>query len=446
MPRSTKINFTHGRLNDFSCPADKKVAFYWDAGVHGLGVRATAGSRSYIFQGNLPGTVKFRMTIGSVDGLALDEARKIAQSHAAKVAKGIDPRQEKIEKAVAAEAERARMSRQATTLAEAWPTYLEAKKRQWSPRYLLDHQRLIEPGGRTAKRSGKGEKTKPGALAALRDIRLNDITGEVVRAWLEKEAATRPTQARLALCILKAFLNWCSDHPFYKEMVDSEVCSGRIKREVLPPKKARNDCLQREQLRVWFGAVRQMQNRVASAYLQGLLLTGARRGELASLEWENIDFQWRALTIHDKVEGERTIPLTPYLAELLNMLPRSFKRKDGISQSRYVFGSPTSASGYLQDPRRLHNRACKSVGIDGLTLHGLRRSFGTLSEWVEAPVGVVAQIMGHKPSAIAEKHYRRRPLDLLRLWHVKIEKWILDEAGIPQPAQDAEVGELRAIK
>ena len=47
--------------------------------------------------------------------------------------------------------------------------------------------------------------------------------------------------------------------------------------------------------------------------------------------------------------------------------------------------------------------------------------------------GVVAQVMGHKPSAIAEKHYRRRPIDLLRQWHTKIEKFILDEAGIQQP-------------
>jgi hypothetical protein len=54
----------------------------------------------------------------------------------------------------------------------------------------------------------------------------------------------------------------------------------------------------------------------------------------------------------------------------------------------------------------------------------------TLSEWCEVPTGVVAQIMGHKPSAIAEKHYRRRPLDLLRSWHVKIEAWILEQAGI----------------
>jgi integrase len=65
-----------------------------------------------------------------------------------------------------------------------------------------------------------------------------------------------------------------------------------------------------------------------------------------------------------------------------------------------------------------------------LTLHGLRRSFGTLTEWVECPAGVVAQIMGHKPSATAEKHYKVRPIDLLRMWHNRIEVWTLEQAGI----------------
>jgi intergrase/recombinase len=49
---------------------------------------------------------------------------------------------------------------------------------------------------------------------------------------------------------------------------------------------------------------------------------------------------------------------------------------------------------------------------------------------VEAPAGVVAQIMGHRPSAIAEKHYRCRSIDLLRLWHAKIESWMVGQAKI----------------
>lgn len=38
--------------------------------------------------------------------------------------------------------------------------------------------------------------------------------------------------------------------------------------------------------------------------------------------------------------------------------------------------------------------------------------------------------MGHKPSVTAEKHYRDRPIDLLRIWHVKLEIGILEQAQI----------------
>jgi len=67
-----------------------------------------------------------------------------------------------------------------------------------------------------------------------------------------------------------------------------------------------------------------------------------------------------------------------------------------------------------------------------------------LAEWCEVPVGVVAQIMGHKPSATAEKHYRERPLDLLRMWHTRIETWILEQAGIEQ-LKEEQTG-LRLVK
>jgi hypothetical protein len=48
---------------------------------------------------------------------------------------------------------------------------------------------------------------------------------------------------------------------------------------------------------------------------------------------------------------------------------------------------------------------------------------------------VVAQIQGHKPSATAEKHYKRRPLDLLRVHHERIEAWVLEQAGVPFDAK-----------
>ena len=57
---------------------------------------------------------------------------------------------------------------------------------------------------------------------------------------------------------------------------------------------------------------------------------------------------------------------------------------------------------------------------------------------------MVAQIQGHKPSATVEKHYRVRPLDLLRLRHGRLEAWILEQAGVTFDAS-SEPGKLRAV-
>ena len=157
---------------------------------------------------------------------------------------------------------------------------------------------------------------------------------------------------------------------------------------------------------------------------------------MLGLRWDDINTKWRGLTIRDKVEGTRVIPLTPYVWHLLAALPR---RND------FVFSSTTAAGGCIVIPRNPHHDACAVAGIDGLTVHGLRRSFKSLTEWLEIPAGVVAQIMGHKPSATAEKHYTVRPLDLLRVHHERIEAWILEQAGIVFDAKAAP-GALRVVQ
>jgi integrase len=176
-------------------------------------------------------------------------------------------------------------------------------------------------------------------------------------------------------------------------------------------------------------------NPVPAAFLQVALLTGARREELAGMRWQAVDFRWQSLTLADKVEGERIIPLTPYVSRLLAALPR---------RNEWVFSSPTAANGRIQDPREAHERALATAGLPHLTIHGLRRSFGTLCEWVEMPADVVAQIQGHKPSATAEKHYRH-PLDLLRKWHSQAEAWMLEQAGMKQPSASKESVSLHVV-
>ena len=351
---------------------------------------------------------------------------------------GIDPRQEKAERIAASEAKREEARRVEAPALDAWNAYLEARRPKWGERTYADHLSVTKAGGEVrtrGRRPGESDRTLPGALLPLLAEPLGRIDAERVRAWLADEAAKRPTHAALAFRLLRAFLNWCADRPAYSSQVQAGACSSKLVRDELPAKSAKDDCLQREQLLLWFGHVRQIGNPVISAYLQTALLTGARREEVAGLQWTDVDFQWKSLTIRDKVEGLRTIPLTPYVAALLAALPR---------RNEWVFSSLTAADGRLQEPRIAHKRALVAAGLPDLSLHGLRRSFGTLCEWIETPAGISAQIMGHKPSATAEKHYRHRPLDLLRSWHVKIERWILEQAGIEQPGDELSVG-LRVV-
>ena len=81
------------------------------------------------------------------------------------------------------------------------------------------------------------------------------------------------------------------------------------------------------------------------------------------------------------------------------------------------------------EPSIAHRQACTAAGLT-LTLHGLRRSFASLCEWLDIPGGISAQIQGHAPQGVREQNYIRRPLDLLRVHHNKIEAWILQQANI----------------
>jgi len=429
-----RINLTSGRIRDFA--TDKAQAFLWDSEVPGLAVRATApgkrdskGKKAFIFQGTLGSGKDIRLTIGDIRTWGIDSARAEARRLQSMIDQGIDPRQDKKDKIEFAKARRETERITETPALDVWNKYIESRKAKWSEAHLSDHKNVSKQGGekRTrGRRNGESDLTLPGALLPLLQLPLVQIDADKVRIWLQDEATKRPTHARLAFGLLRAFLNWCADRPEYRNLVHADACATRIARDELPKKAAKDDCLQREQLPLWFQHVRNLPNPVHAAYLQALLLVGARREELTGLRWDDVDFRWKSMTIRDKIEGERTIPLTPYVASLLAPLPR---------RNEWVFSSPTAASGRLQEPRIGHNKALTAAGLPALSLHGLRRSFGTLAEWVECPAGVSAQIMGHKPSATAEKHYRRRPLNLLRMWHTKIEAWILEQAEIEQPAE-----------
>lgn len=419
-----KIGFTSGRISTLVCKAGQDQTMYRDAKTPCLGLRITkSGVKSFIFETWFNGK-SLRSTIGDASTWSIAQAQTEARRLKVLTDQGVDPRETKEQEKVL---HRARNAKSVAGLV-VWQEYINERKANWGERHLNDHYDMVRDGGEPIKR-GLRKTQKPvkqaGILQPLLSLPLSEINREQILIWLKSEVGIRAGRVRIALSALKAFITWMNDRPMYAGLVDPNACD-RLTRE-LPAKKAKDDCLQREQLKTWFDGVKKINNPIIRGYLQILLLTGARRNELATMKWAEVDMQWHTATIRDKVEGTRKIPITPYVEQILAGLPR---------KGEYVFFS-AGKSGYLTEPRKAHQAVIEEQGLPQLSIHGLRRSFGTLAEWVECPTGISAQIMGHKPSAIAEKHYRARPIDLLRMWHTKIEKFILDEAGIEQPKAGA---------
>ena len=434
------VDLTAGVIDRLTCPPGKQQAFLRDSKAPGLRVRVTAGgTKSYVFEAKLRRQT-IRRTLGDVRAWTIELARAEANRLRVTLDAGQDPRELERQREAEARAAKAAQVAQAVTVGQAWADYIEARRSHWGARHHADHVRLIRPGGEKATRGTRGRGvTIAGPLHALAALRLGELDANTMQAWAKHEAKTRPTSARLALRCFKAFMTWCGEQKAYAGLLNTDAASGRAVREPLGRAKPKSDALLREQLAVWFAAVRALPP-VPAAYLQILLLTGARPGELLDLRWDDLNLQWRGITLRDKAEskggedGTRQIPLTPYVHFLLTGLPR---------RNEWVFSSATKPTP-IATPRSPHVDACREAGVEYLTLHGLRRSFGSLAEWLELPAGVVAQIQGHKPSATAEKHYRVRPLDLLRVHHERIEAWILEQAGV-QFSSASEPGKLRVV-
>lgn len=400
-----KIKFTSLKVIKFEPPSNgKNQTFYWDTETQGLSVRVTANEkRAYIYQGRVKDKT-IRITIGDVNTWSLDDARKEARRLQQLCDTGIDPRRQKAEEQQKNDEYHHNQQLNNITLEQVFDEYVEENKKNWSERHLEDHY--------TIKRT---------LLKPLLDMPLIDINQDTIIKWQNGEQH-RPGRASLAFRLLRACINWCVEHDTYKNLTSKEIHSQKRVRKSVPTLKPRKQTLEKNQLADWFRAVDSLDNIINKTFIKVTLLTGARSESLRSLEWSHVDLQWGTLKIWDKIEQEyRTIPLTNHVRLLLTTLPKN-------ENNDFVFWSDKSKSGYIEDVRKIYYQALDDYNLPHFSIHDLRRSFSNLSEWLDIPAGIVAQIMGHKPSATAEKHYKNRPVELLKVHHQRFEDWIIEQA------------------
>lgn len=153
--------------------------------------------------------------------------------------------------------------------------------------------------------------------------------------------------------------------------------------------------------------------------VQAALLTGARKGELVSLQWRHVDFDQRLLVIPDSKSGlPRSVPLHPALLQDLKA------RRGHLDALVFTLddGRPVDPHTCSQGFRRL----VRKLGLP-LRFHDLRHVAATRMLSQGAGVIQIASLLGHRTLAMTRRYS-----------HVTIPDLRKAIEGLPEPAVEAD--------
>ena len=239
---------------------------------------------------------------------------------------------------------------------------------------------------------------KRSAIEAERMLRLHvlpfwtgrlaaDVTKRDVIQVLDRLIkAGKPIAANRTLAAMKTMFRRLVDQDFLKASPCQTVKQTK--------EKSRDRFLSDKELAaVWKAA-----GRVSYPFgraVQVLILTGARRGEVALMKWSELDFEagsWTLPAQRTKNARAHAIALTPSLVHLLQGLPR-------INNSEYVFthDGRKPAGGYSRSKARLDSLC----GVKGWTLHDLRRTMASGMARLGIQLPVIERCLNHMSGSFA---------------------------------------------
>jgi integrase len=353
------------------------IADTGDGSIKGFTARCLpSGNVAYGFRFRDPATRKEHwIALGRHGNITPDEARDLAKQQAGKLAFGNDLVGER-------EAVKVKASG-ADTVNFVLDAFVERHVRR-NLRAAAEVERVFTKNVRPAI----GEKP-------IRELRRRDVV-ELLDAIEDRGS---PVMADRTLAHLRKALRWWAtrDDTFVPPIVPG---MARTK----PAERSRKRVLDDVELRdVWQSLNLADAPACYPAYVRALLLTAQRRTEVAKMRWEEIDGSvWTipgAGHKTGKVEGEKVVPLTDTVAQLLGK-----SRKAG-----FVFSSTDGElpfSGFSKAKRALDKAVTelrkrdKRKPMPHWTLHDLRRTARSLMSRAGVAADIAERVLGHKIAGV----------------------------------------------
>jgi integrase len=137
-------------------------------------------------------------------------------------------------------------------------------------------------------------------------------------------------------------------------------------------------------------------NPYVPAAIRLLLLTGCRKGEIAGLLWEHVDFERECLRLPDSKTGAKVVYLNAPARNLLNKLPRI------AGNPRVIPGMRAGSAGPAID--KVWARVRKVAGLSDVRLHDLRHSFASVGAAGGLSLPIIGALLGHKHAATTSRY------------------------------------------
>ena len=190
----------------------------------------------------------------------------------------------------------------------------------------------------------------------------------------------------------------------------------------------RESFIESTQLKAWFEAVNSLDIEGTKTMLILGMFTGARKGELASLKWSDVDLENGTVLFRITKNGKLLfVPLAGFVVNVL----KEYQEKLYSGEDGYVFPSH-GKSGHLKDPRGAKARITEQSGVNFM-MHDFRRGFLTYANAVEIPVWTQKRLVNHALPTDVTHGYVQFEIPVLRQAVEAIAVYILSNAGLFVP-------------
>jgi integrase len=251
------------------------------------------------------------------------------------------------------------------------------------------------------------------------DLRKVHITTLYARLQREPRGIRKPLNSRTVLHLHRVM------HRAFKWAVDQDLVSSNIFAKVKPPKVQQADtrALTMEQASAFFGLAA---GHRFEAFFLIAAMTGARRGELCGLKWEDVDLDSGSIVIRsslastrvrkgDRSEGaaatflkgtksgkSRNVPLDVDAVAALRRV-KAAQAKDELrahpgtyKDDGFVFADAQGGPVKLDAPTKAFREVAMAAGLPPeITLHSLRHSFASWSLANGGDIVAVQRVLGH---------------------------------------------------